>query len=81
MERNLIGSHVKVTMMDNIIRTRRRRLGDDKERTFISYKALEGDYAPCNQPGHSYYNCATITPVNPYVRACSVITNCARQTD
>lgn len=74
--------------MDNNIggtRKRRRRIlsggDDDDESKFISYGALEGDYVPCNQPGFSYYNCAASTKVNPYVRACSVITNCARDTD
>lgn len=64
-----------------MIGRRRRRSLDEEGRTFISYGALKGDIVPCNLPGSSYYDCGRSGEANPYRRACTAITNCARQTD
>lgn len=61
----------------DVIISRRRLVG----RTFISYGALNGNNVPCNRRGLSYYNCAAPKRANPYQRACTAITNCARYDD
>lgn len=64
-------------------RRRRRRLDEDEEeeegKDYISYAALSKDNIPCNRRGQSYYsNCTVPTQVNPYTRACTAVTQCAR---
>eukprot|EP00249_Psilotum_nudum_P007163 c20358_g1_i1 orf=269-664(+) len=50
--------------------------------SYIAYRALQPDNTPCPpQSGHSYYtpSCGTVSgPANPYKRACSRLTYCAR---
>ncbi|KAL3506482.1 hypothetical protein ACH5RR_031864 [Cinchona calisaya] len=48
------------------------------QRRFISYDTLKRDFAPCNKPGASYYNCKAAGPVNTYNRGCEIITRCDR---
>ncbi|XP_027119904.1 protein RALF-like 24 [Coffea arabica] len=47
-------------------------------RRFISYDTLRRDFAPCDRPGSSYYNCKAAGPVNTYNRGCEIITRCGR---
>eukprot|EP01018_Ginkgo_biloba_P037539 Gb_24936 [translate_table: standard] len=49
-------------------------------RTYISYGSLRADGVPCSQLGASYYNCKDGAKANPYTRACTQITRCARDT-
>uniref|UniRef100_A0A0C9S3P2 TSA: Wollemia nobilis Ref_Wollemi_Transcript_28556_534 transcribed RNA sequence n=1 Tax=Wollemia nobilis TaxID=56998 RepID=A0A0C9S3P2_9CONI len=49
-------------------------------RQYISYGSLRADAVPCGQKGTSYYNCRSSGQANPYQRACTVITRCARDT-
>lgn len=48
-------------------------------RGYISYGALQKNNVPCNQRGHSYYNCNSRGQANPYSRGCNIITRCARR--
>lgn len=48
------------------------------QRRFISYDTLKRDFAPCNRPGSSYYNCKAAGPVHTYNRGCEIITRCDR---
>ncbi|WOK97928.1 hypothetical protein Cni_G06636 [Canna indica] len=57
--------------------TSRRFLAQQK---YISYDALKKDQVPCNKRGQSYYNCQQHGQANPYHRACTAITRCARDT-
>lgn len=56
----------------------RRMLAKASEQKYISYDALKKNDVPCNQRGQSYYNCQAGGKANPYHRACTAITNCAR---
>ncbi|XP_050219135.1 protein RALF-like 4 [Mercurialis annua] len=49
---------------------------------FLSYAALKANMTPCNKRGRSYYSCKQQSrrKVNPYKRACTVITKCYRFT-
>ncbi|XP_058092317.1 protein RALF-like 22 [Magnolia sinica] len=55
----------------------RRSLAGTAKR-YISYSALKKNQVPCNRRGSSYYNCRRSGRVNPYRRACTVITRCKR---
>ncbi|KAK6151750.1 hypothetical protein DH2020_014385 [Rehmannia glutinosa] len=50
----------------------------EQQSGYISYGALERDSVPCNVRGNSYYNCNSDEQANPYHRACTRITHCAR---
>lgn len=50
------------------------------QKKYISYEALKRDEVPCFKPGASYYNCHAPVPAHPYVRGCTIITGCERDT-
>jgi len=50
------------------------------KKTYISYGALTRDRVPCAKRGVPYYNCGRGSQANPYTRACTRITRCARDT-
>lgn len=64
-------------MLDSEI-SRRTLAGQQR---YISYGALQANQVPCGSRGRSYYNCQQRGRANPYHRACTAITHCARNTD
>lgn len=60
----------------------KRKLEESRKVQHISYAVLAADNVPCGVTGQSYYYCNASDPgVNPYRRACTAITRCARDTD
>ncbi|KAE9591727.1 putative rapid ALkalinization Factor [Lupinus albus] len=45
---------------------------------YIGYNSLTANKVPCGQRGRSYYNCQQRGRANPYRRACTAVTHCAR---
>ncbi|KAM7508314.1 hypothetical protein LguiA_018767 [Lonicera macranthoides] len=66
-------NQVEEMMMDSD--SNRRSLGRVR---FISYDAMRANNVPCNQRGVAYYNCGVSNRANPYHRACTAATSCAR---
>ncbi|PKI37183.1 rapid alkalinization factor-like [Punica granatum] len=43
---------------------------------FISYQALRSNSVPCSRRGASYYNCRPGAEANPYIHACTTLSQC-----
>ncbi|EEF34139.1 RALFL33, putative [Ricinus communis] len=76
----LVGDEVgeEEVMLDS--EASRRVLASGKR--YLSYAALKANMTPCMKRGRSYYYCKQLArkKVNPYKRACTVITKCYRYT-
>ncbi|KAF1882110.1 hypothetical protein Lal_00038754 [Lupinus albus] len=76
----LMGGDIDLITDDNEFlmnsETARRTL--QARRRYIGYNSLTANKVPCGQRGRSYYNCQQRGRANPYRRACTAVTHCAR---